>query len=635
MNYRPDIDGLRAIAVLTVVFYHAHLGCPGGYVGVDVFFVISGYLITRVILTAINSEGFSFLTFWERRILRLIPALALVTAITTITSFFVLLPVDLTDLGGTLVSLPLMLSNVYLWSTLKAGYFGDPPEVRPLLHTWSLGVEEQFYILWPLLLRFSWPKSSSRARTLSLLGCIALASLLLSSTLTLSNRVFAFFLLPTRSWELILGGMLACVPQVQGQTQSARRFMHILGWVGLGLIGYSSLVYTRRTPFPGTAAILPCLGATAFLWANSCLKPTSSGKFLSTRIFVTIGQISYSLYLWHWPLIAWGDYMGLLSATSTRIGLVLISLVLSYASWRWIETPFRKKRWLATRLQIYGFFLVYATVSLGIGVVFRCNSGFPGNWSDPARRFAAANQDRSSIQEVDMNEQNPLIPSLGDTRLTKVSFLLWGDSHAMSLGPLMNALSKENHIKGLQLTHSAMAPLAKREQDDLPTTTPSSKWSTLAMTTIEKYDIPTVFMVARWQSYASPTFAEDLNATIGLMKRKGVAVVLVCDVPQQHIEFPPRALAIATRWPALRPIPVTWQEHKLAAEPFYSICDMIRSSGKQGLTILDPAPLITGWDDLGYGGKSTYVDDHHLTDHGALMLRALFEPVFRALRTPK
>ena len=152
MSYRPDIDGLRAIAVLAVLFYHAHLGFPGGYVGVDVFFVISGFLITGLLLKAIGKGTFSYVDFWERRVRRLVPALAVVTIFTAVTSSIILLPEDLKDLGGALIAQPLLLSNVYFWRVVQGGYFGDPPEIRPLLHTWSLGVEEQFYVLFPLFL---------------------------------------------------------------------------------------------------------------------------------------------------------------------------------------------------------------------------------------------------------------------------------------------------------------------------------------------------------------------------------------------------------------------------------------------------------------------------------------------------
>lgn len=209
MSYRPDIDGLRAVAVLSVLFYHAHLGFPGGYVGVDIFFVISGFLITGLLLKAITKGTFSYVDFWERRVRRLVPALAVVTVFTAVTSYFILLPEDLNDLGGALIAQPLLLSNVYFWRVVKNGYFGDPPEIRPLLHTWSLGVEEQFYVLFPLFLVVICKRQFLARHVGKIVAGIALASLAFAIIITPIKGVFSFFTLPTRAWELLLGGLLA------------------------------------------------------------------------------------------------------------------------------------------------------------------------------------------------------------------------------------------------------------------------------------------------------------------------------------------------------------------------------------------------------------------------------------------
>jgi peptidoglycan/LPS O-acetylase OafA/YrhL len=214
LKYRADVDGLRAVAVVAVLMYHAHLGFSGGYVGVDVFFVISGFLITSILHKKLQDGKFSYLDFWKRRVRRLVPAAFVTAVFTALGSYFILLPSHLVDLGGALVAQPLMLANVYFWRVVKAGYFGDLPETRPLLHTWSLGVEEQFYLFLPLFLALCWKSSRLRPHVGKVLGGLSLLSFGLSVVLTPMKGVFSFFNLPTRAWELLMGGLLGFLPEV-------------------------------------------------------------------------------------------------------------------------------------------------------------------------------------------------------------------------------------------------------------------------------------------------------------------------------------------------------------------------------------------------------------------------------------
>ena len=262
-NYRPDIDGLRALAILPVILFHADLGCPGGFVGVDIFFVISGFLITSLILKEINDDAFSLINFWERRIRRILPALAVVVLATLVAGWFLFLPVDFELLGKSVIAQATLLSNVFFYrqSLAGGGYFAPVSDTKTLLHTWSLAVEEQFYVLFPLLLiMLARQKRLSIARAILWL-CIG--SLVLSIAGSYYRPEATFYLLPTRAWELMIGAFLAAIP---GRQLSNPQIKEAVGWAGLGLIFYSMIFYTRETRFPGLAAIPPCLGTALIIF---------------------------------------------------------------------------------------------------------------------------------------------------------------------------------------------------------------------------------------------------------------------------------------------------------------------------------------------------------------------------------
>ena len=288
MKYRADIDGLRAIAVLPVVLYHAGFGFPGGFVGVDVFFVISGYLITSLILKDANTGAFSLATFWERRVRRILPPLLPVLAVSFIAGWFWMLPVDFRNLGGATAAQSVMMANVWFWT--QGGYFNTSSDTEPLLHLWSLAVEEQFYVLFPLLLV---ALRRYRISTVGVLLALAAGSFALSAVLVFIDTSAAFYLMPTRAWELLLGALLCFAPQ---STAPRRWLAEIAALLGLVIIVAVSRVYTVGTPFPGAAALPPCLGAMLVIWAGSGTS-TLTGRLLAAFPLRSIGLISYSLYL--------------------------------------------------------------------------------------------------------------------------------------------------------------------------------------------------------------------------------------------------------------------------------------------------------------------------------------------------
>ena len=340
--YRPDIDGLRAVAVLLVFAYHldtfatGNISAWGGFIGVDVFFVISGFLISSVILRELDRSTFSLREFYQRRIRRIFPPLIAMMLVTTLAGCYYMLPSQLFALAKSLLAATFSVSNFYFLST--AGYFANNA-TKPLLHTWSLAVEEQFYILFPLfllLLKRFFPRRLKAAIVL-----VAAASFLVSVWTVHTSPTAAFYLPATRAWELLFGAMLSVDLFPPVHSTVGRNLLSAVGLLAILVCGFT---YTSRVPFPGAAALVPCLGA-AFIIAAGQTGTSLVGRLLSLKPVVFIGLISYSLYLWHWPIILFQHlsmHQPRDASNHTIKGTILIvSLVIATVSWRFIETPFR------------------------------------------------------------------------------------------------------------------------------------------------------------------------------------------------------------------------------------------------------------------------------------------------------
>jgi len=346
LKYRPDIDGLRALAVTPVILFHAGVApFSGGFVGVDIFFVISGYLITAILLQDIAAQRFSILDFYARRARRILPALLVVVVVTLLASFFLLLPNELEQAAKAARRIAVFASNHLFWQTQNDYWQQNVLANQPLLHTWSLAVEEQFYFVIPLLLVLC-SKLGRRFGVLLALTSLGVVSLFLSQYWLGNDRAAAFYLLPSRAFELLVGAVLAVILQ-RGNKQ--RLFINqCLGSVGIIFIGVSIFFYHDKMPFPGAAALLPCLGAAALIYAGAAQSGQVGwvNRLLNMRTLVFVGLISYSLYLWHWPVLvllrsagwyAWG-------LPEMPMAIVLTGIfLLSWASWRWVELPFRLK----------------------------------------------------------------------------------------------------------------------------------------------------------------------------------------------------------------------------------------------------------------------------------------------------
>jgi peptidoglycan/LPS O-acetylase OafA/YrhL len=279
-RYRPEVDGLRAVAVAVVVLFHADLGFPGGFVGVDVFFVISGYLITSLIVRDLEQGKFTLRSFWERRARRIVPALVVLVLLVSVAGFFLLLPSDYLDLGRSAAAQAAFVANIFFWR--ETGYFSGGADQKALLHTWSLAVEEQFYLIFPLLLLglFRFATFRRRRGLLSVISVATLMSFTLSVWAVTSYRTAGFYLLPPRAWEILLGALVAIAPAQRFWT--TRMLREVAALCGLSAILIASLVYDSFTPFPGVAAVLPCLGA-ALVLVTTERAPTIVGTLLARR----------------------------------------------------------------------------------------------------------------------------------------------------------------------------------------------------------------------------------------------------------------------------------------------------------------------------------------------------------------
>ncbi len=437
LNYRPDIDGLRAVAVLPVVAFHMHLPMvTGGFVGVDVFFVISGYLIGSIILRDCENGTFTFSGFYRRRIARIFPALAAVLLFVLVMCWKLSTPHDFDDASKSLLSALFSVSNFFFWS--KEGYFDDSLASAPLLHTWSLSVEEQFYIVFPILVLLL--KAKSRLFRSAALISISVLSLLVAGYATFKTPDAAFYLLPFRWWELGIGVILALrlIPIPRSWLVG-----NLIAAMGLVLVLLPMAAYDSETPFPGFAALVPCIGAAMVIHAGEARHASLVGRLLGWLPVRFIGLISYSMYLWHWPLIAFQNSNGIFFINSfklsSKLGLLAIIFVVSVASWYFIERPTRRWGALYPKRVIPAGILAGGIVAALAGAVL-VEGGFLNRYPQEAARFASYPIDDDSHfrpKECFLIGSDKLSDFDPKTCLSisrdKPNYLLVGDSHAAHL----------------------------------------------------------------------------------------------------------------------------------------------------------------------------------------------------------
>lgn len=431
-GYLPHIDGLRALAVIAVILYHANVPfLTGGFAGVDVFFTISGFVITRLVIAEIAEGTFSVFGFYARRIRRLLPALLPVLLAVAALGWFVMLPDDYANLGNAIIATLLFCANIFFWR--EADYFITSTKTEPLLNMWSLGVEEQFYLFAPFLL-LGLVKLARGRFLLSALAVLALASFFLSLWALPRSPVATFYLLPMRAWEIILGSMLAVAMRggaIGALVVKGGSLNTALTSLGLAMLFWSFFVLDSATPFPGAAALPACLG-TAMVIAggtNAVARP-----LLENRAALAIGLVSYAAYLWHWPLLALWRYRNFGDLVwQEGVPILLLSLCLAVASYRLVEGPFRHGRWRG--LPAPWLALGVAIPVLVTGILLRVGDGFPQRVSTQVNAVQSSDVEEAGAGCVNgvPREIAPadscVLPEQSDT----ARWALWGDSHAFAL----------------------------------------------------------------------------------------------------------------------------------------------------------------------------------------------------------
>lgn len=462
MIYRPEIDGLRALALLAVLFYHAELKpCSGGFVGVDVFFVISGFLITGMIYESVKDDRFSFARFYERRARRLLPAALATLFLTSVAATGVFAADHLKAFGASLLHAAISASNFYFWR--QSDYFDTSATLKPLLHTWSLGVEEQFYLVWPALVVLL-ARRTGRAFWWIILGigCLSFGATLIVMR---EDAPAAFFLTPLRAWEFCVGALVVSGRRVR-YPGAAKEAMTLSG---LGLIVWAVVTYGQETPFPGTAALLPTLGAALTILGGDA---RAMGVLLRNPVSRLIGRVSYSAYLVHWPLIVFYEYRvtGLLSSRA-QAGLIAASLVLGWIMWRFVEEPFRYPERKPRPLSGAAFGLSCASLSLALAVA-AAHLWTSGGWRRARlgnRRVVEYIAQQWKVQVDHMEVGTCFIQKEGTydpdhclkTASDRPNFLVIGDSYAGALFAGMKQLFGERAQLSL-IASAACRPTANK-----------------------------------------------------------------------------------------------------------------------------------------------------------------------------
>ena len=636
MVYRSDIDGLRAVAIISVVCFHA--GIPyfsGGYVGVDVFFVVSGFLITGIIERDLQKNRFSLLDFYERRARRILPALFAMVFVCFVVGWFFLLDQQFENLGRSAASVIGFYSNIHFWFEAK-NYFAASAELEPLLHTWSLAVEEQFYLVFPVILIII--RHWSNVHRITLISGLALISFALSLFAVEFDKAAAFYLAPSRFFELMIGSLLA-MGTSRGRVWDGHS--NSLSIAGIACIVVAIVFYDDMTTFPGISALLPALGAALVIYSGTSGQ-TIISRCLSQRPIVFVGLISYSLYLWHWPILAFlrVRFGSVDLPNSVMAAAIAVSFILAWLSWRFIEQPIRDKRVVRPK-QVLVMATSGACCILALALTVWAKNGLPERIPSAARLLALAKQDsnprRSACFHVWPEDG---LCRLGDDH-APVSFVFWGDSHADAFVPALDLAAARSGKAGLFVGSSACPPLLGVTPIQSKTTECRSFNDAVASMLRERSDIDHVILTARWAVYAeaspivagsSPTFQlfddEDergidnlgvfrrgLRRTLDMLAAEEKAITILEGVPEIGWDVPTH-LAHASWWgDDLPAVPDRADVRARNAHVEQAFADL---AGDRGVALVPMADLLCSPDCIvTHQGKPIYHDGDHITLHAA------------------
>ena len=617
-GYRADIDGLRSIAILPVLLFHAGVpGFAGGYVGVDVFFVISGYLITGIIAREIDEGRFSIIGFYERRARRIMPALMVMIAAAVAASAWLYLPTDFRDVPGSAIAATLFLSNA--WFFTHTGYFAGGAETMPLLHTWSLAVEEQYYIVFPLLL-MGIARFAPRLR-LPVIAACAIISFALAWFTQARGDGIAFYLSPPRAWELLAGSLLALGAVPVGRIRALRE---VIAWAGIAAIGYAVFTFTKTTIFPGVTALFPVIGAAAVIHSAP---GTTAARVLSFPLLVGTGLISYSLYLWHWPVIVFVQYATDARLTGwTSVAVIAGSIALATLSWRFIEQPFRDRRQVdrKTIFRITGAAMAAACLICGLLATTR---GWPARFPVDVARMDAAHEAFSPLRKTchDTDPARGKMPcTLGNPAAPDA--VMWGDSHGVELAYAIARLPSRQGHGLVEHTRSSCPPIVGIEMASNPRCKPNNDEVMTAIRADKR--LKTVYMICFWAEHGreGSRFWSQLDATIAALVADGRRVIIFAAVPPNGIDVP-RYLARLARDGRLDQAPgMPRAAVAKATVKLRAILDRWRT---RGVTVIDPADALCGPERCSIirDGKVLYFDSHHLSVDGATLVAQLLEHV--------
>lgn len=648
IRYRPEIDGLRAVAVLSVILYHAGYPLKGGYLGVDVFFVISGYLITKIILAELEEHNtFSFIFFYERRARRILPALGFAVFLSIPAAWFSMDSHQLEAFGVMLLAVFGFVSNFVLSNNI--GYFKSSSDIMPMLHTWSIAIEEQFYIIFPVLLLTIWRVAKrylASVLTIFMIGSLLYANW--SSQLYVSPDA-AFFLLPARGWELITGAVLAAIV-AHGKWKNDCTFCVLMPSIGISMIGYAEIFFDGRIQHPSFITTVPVFG-TAILILY-CKPGELISDLLASKILVGIGRISYSMYLIHFPILAFSKLSNLGKLPDWMNFLFLpIVLVSSFISWKWIESPFRDRKKIGRRQLVITMSVLWSLI-VATGCLFQYFSGFPERLDFPvslAQSLTLYHEDPGCLESDWLPEvETGWFCELSGENGHRIDFILAGDSHAVSAIPAFRKFGEQNGLRGIAATRSACPPLMGI--DNLANTPSSvgdcSHLANKLFDFVRVQQISLVFLVGHWNHYIMPEgtkvaesgtdlILEHFPARLALVQRAlkrtidsyasiGVKVVLIGSIPiQSHpaseIYKKVYLLPKFNRREKLKSLHVSYNEHRDRQKANLAL---FQTQREKSFFFLDPTPYYCNGNTCLVGSleQSFYTDTNHLSFIGSRSL---------------
>lgn len=531
--YRPDIDGLRALAVLAVIAFHANSRLvPGGFAGVDVFFVISGFLITGLIANSLERGTFSFTEFYTRRIKRIFPAYIAVALTTLALSSYLLIPNDYIFYTTSLAASWAFVSNVF-FSMLSWGYFGQRTEEFPLLHTWSLSVEEQFYFIFPVLMIVLF--RYFRKHMVSALLLIGALFAAISQLHT--GQIKSYFLLTSRAHELIFGALtffLACRFPIQ-----PGRIAGLLAFLGMSLIFGSFALINKELPFPGINSLYPCIGTALVLYA--CQTGTIVSTVLKNRLLVAIGLISYSLYLWHWPVFSFLKYRQIELSMPVGTAAVALSFLLAFLTWKFIENPLRKHDSIRFRKAFIWLYAVPAAAFMSVGLYSYLTEGAPGRFADELRTLISSYSfERDLTRSCSVRAEDYKKVTLeyllehcafGHPDQKKADVLLMGDSHAHHFKPFVDQLSRHAGLKSVYHVQGGCFPTELQLTDKNPQPGPSTCQQRNADLLQLAGNFDYVVLAGFWASEPEHDLDRKLRHVVDRILRAGATPVIFKDNP--------------------------------------------------------------------------------------------------------